>query len=191
MNISKLQNCHWSWWIFSIISCHWWLAVGLTTHDQGPCAHDVVTTCSARARAPAADIWQCTLVPVTRPVRPVLPSPPLELAPCSERSQRWWLGAGLGSILGTHRSSVEVLAGPGKFDRHPSNNTKWKNFGKNESIWFLVTCVRQCHTIPTNYLLCQYLWTSAKGCIRGEHKVKKEGFKRLGQSPGCKKIKHF
>ena len=88
----KTPADHWSWWIFSIISCHWWLAVGLTTHDQGPCAHDVVTTCSARARAPAADIWQCTLVPVTRPVRPVLPSPPLELAPCSERSQRWWLG---------------------------------------------------------------------------------------------------
>ena len=131
-----------------------------------------------------------TVQTVTRPVRPVLPSPPLQLAPCSGRSQRW-LGAGLGSILGTHRSSVEVLAGPGKFDRHPSNNTKWKNFGKNESIWFLVTSVRQCHTIPTNYLLCQYLWTSAKGCIRGEHKVKKEGFKRLGQSPGCKKIKHL
>ena len=69
----KTPADHWSGWIFSIISSHWWLAVG-QAHDQGPCAHDVVTTCSARARAPLLSSDSADRDPACAP-RPAVTAP--------------------------------------------------------------------------------------------------------------------
>lgn len=158
----KTPPIHSSWWIFSIIWSHWCPSgpVPMSRARVPMMLWPPVAMAGAPVCSGPAPAWHLTGARAPWPGL-CAPSPRHRPSCRAQGSHPRCTGAGLGSILGTHRSSVEVLAGPGKFDRHPSHNTKWKNFGKNESIWFLVTSVRQGQTIPTNYLLCQYLWTSA------------------------------
>ena len=167
----KTPPFHWLWTIFSIIRSHRGLS-GLMLMTRARVPMMLWPPVPLTARAPAPLTSDCGRV--TRSVRAIYRHQPSCRAQSSAAQTRWAAGARAGLYLG-HPQVLSRGFGraweiwPPPFPQHKMEKfwQKWINLIPGDF------CQTVSHTIPTNYLLCQYLWTQPNAA--SEENIKLRG----------------